>query len=266
MDSRHIGSHLDRIRQVELDIVLEQVGDRVAGRDLLEIGCGRGAQLAQLQKICRTVEGVETDPQANVYSEVASRVHIYDGAQLPFADNSFDVIYSSNVLEHVSRPDVLSAEMHRVMRAGGIAVHVLPSHTWRLWTMLVHYLALPRDVVRALAGRRWAGTSLQGGDEGGRTPAGGARWLARALLAFAVSPRHGESGNRFTEYFLFRPAAWTRKFTRQGWLLEYSAPVEIFYTGNALLGDHISLALRRRLARAFGASSWFYVLRPRLGS
>jgi SAM-dependent methyltransferase len=40
---------------------------------------------------------------------------------LPFADGSVDVCYSSNVLEHVSRPWDMADEMLRVTRPGGIA-------------------------------------------------------------------------------------------------------------------------------------------------
>ncbi len=40
--------------------------------------------------------------------------------QLPFADGSFDVTYSSNVLEHVSEPWTMADEMVRVTRPGGL--------------------------------------------------------------------------------------------------------------------------------------------------
>ena len=63
----------------------------------------------------------------------------YDGEQLPFSENSFDVVYSSNVLEHVERLEVTLAEIQRVLRKHGIAIHVLPTPTWRIWTSLTHY-------------------------------------------------------------------------------------------------------------------------------
>ncbi|MFI5426130.1 class I SAM-dependent methyltransferase [Aeromicrobium sp. UC242_57] len=42
------------------------------------------------------------------------------GMQLPFADDSFGVTYSSNVLEHVSAPWTMADEMVRVTRPGGL--------------------------------------------------------------------------------------------------------------------------------------------------
>ena len=46
---------------------------------------------------------------------------IGSGMQLPFADGSVDVCYSSNVLEHVPAPWRMAEEMVRVTRPGGIA-------------------------------------------------------------------------------------------------------------------------------------------------
>jgi SAM-dependent methyltransferase len=43
-----------------------------------------------------------------------------DGLKLPFADGSFDISHSSNVLEHVVSPKILFDELIRVVRPGGV--------------------------------------------------------------------------------------------------------------------------------------------------
>ena len=45
-----------------------------------------------------------------------------DGTNLPFADNSFDVVYSSNVAEHIPNPWDMGEEMLRVAKPGGLVV------------------------------------------------------------------------------------------------------------------------------------------------
>lgn len=45
-----------------------------------------------------------------------------DGAALPFADDVFDVTYSSNVVEHVPDPAAMCDEMVRVTKPGGLVV------------------------------------------------------------------------------------------------------------------------------------------------
>lgn len=44
------------------------------------------------------------------------------GTALPFADEAFDLCFSSNVLEHVSEPATMVAEMARVTRPGGVVI------------------------------------------------------------------------------------------------------------------------------------------------
>lgn len=50
------------------------------------------------------------------------------GLALPFADDSLDVCYSSNVLEHVPEPTVMAEEMIRVTRPGGTVIL-----SWTTW-------------------------------------------------------------------------------------------------------------------------------------
>lgn len=45
-----------------------------------------------------------------------------DGTALPFADNSFDVVYSSNVAEHIPNWQAMGEEMLRVAAPGGLVV------------------------------------------------------------------------------------------------------------------------------------------------
>ena len=49
---------------------------------------------------------------------------VYDGARLPFAEASFDVVCSNAVLEHVSDLSKVSRELNRVTKVGGINYHL----------------------------------------------------------------------------------------------------------------------------------------------
>ena len=50
------------------------------------------------------------------------------GESLPFADGSFDVVYSANVLEHTQRPHAVLDEALRVLKPGGTLQFVYPNY------------------------------------------------------------------------------------------------------------------------------------------
>jgi SAM-dependent methyltransferase len=58
----------------------------------------------------------------------------------PFANNSFDTIISTQVLEHVEKPWILVAQMGRILKSGGICITTAP--------FLVPYHADPYDFFR----------------------------------------------------------------------------------------------------------------------
>ena len=99
-----------------------------AGARLLEVGCGMGTDLLQFARGGAEVTGVDLTPRSIQISQQHFAVYgergdfaISDAEHLPFADQSFDVIYSNGVLHHT--PDTAGAvrEIHRVLRPGGQA-------------------------------------------------------------------------------------------------------------------------------------------------
>jgi SAM-dependent methyltransferase len=112
-----------------------------AGAGLLEVGCGMGTDLLQFARGGAKVTGVDLTPRSIEISRRHLAVYgergdfaITDGENLPFADESFDVVYSNGVLHHT--PDTAGAvrEVHRVLRRGGQArvmlYHRRSVHYW----------------------------------------------------------------------------------------------------------------------------------------
>lgn len=81
------------------------------------------------------------------------------------------------------------------------------------------------------------------------------------ILNKLVPPRHGERGSRISEYFYFKPKWWQRHFMDSGWRVEKSFEVGLFYTGNMLLAQRLSLKHRAALARMLGSACQGYVVR-----
>lgn len=245
-------SWIDQIRRSELDFIVRET-EMKSGR-LLDIGGGTGAQALALQSMGLNVDSIDLAGSSYREARVFPIVE-YDGYNIPFPDASFDLLYSSNVLEHVAHLDEFQQEMLRVLKPGGRAIHIMPSSTWRAWTMVAHYPSLPLFMLRR---KKENGSENLGATGDNQGPAIRALRLAGKI---AISDRHGERGNRFTEVFFFRAAWWRRSFERAGWAVERIIDVPLFYTGNNIFGRAISLDRRRKLARLLGAASNCFILR-----
>jgi SAM-dependent methyltransferase len=55
---------------------------------------------------------------------------VADATALPFATGVLDRVGSNSVLEHIAYPHQVLAECHRVLRPGGVMVHVMPFVWW----------------------------------------------------------------------------------------------------------------------------------------
>lgn len=86
-------------------------------RSVLDVGAGP-RQFASAFR-ATSARYVPVDYDATV-SSVREGGLVASAAQLPLADRSVDVVFSSNLMEHVRQPDVVADEMVRVLRRGGI--------------------------------------------------------------------------------------------------------------------------------------------------
>lgn len=256
--------YLNCLRVEEVQRLLISHRDLFQGRNLLEIGSGTGAQLQSFTRVCKRAVGIEV-AQSGYSGNRLMEIHEYDGRKIPFNDGFFDIVFSSNVIEHIRDEATIHTEIRRVLRPGGVAVHIVPTLSWRLWTTLVHY-----PIVAARVGRRIlrpgkkvseARTSPEGGNSGQangpRTP-----WQT-VLLNALMPPRHGEFGNRWTEFLFYSKRAWRRRFELHGWSVITVEPSGFTYSGHCLLAGKLSMRWRGRLARVIGASSMVFVLAPR---
>lgn len=244
--------HLDRIRFAELCAVRSLFP---ACATVLEIGGGNGFQAAVLASWGFSVISIDIDTQGtwtHRYFDVVG----YDGTVIPVENRKIDVIFSSNVLEHISQTDLMSlfAQMRRVLASGGFAVHLMPSPAWRIFTMLAHY---PWLVVRVMRGSKAVGGMAQP-----TLAAVTKRRGLRGLIARALWPApHGEYPSSIVELFAYREQAWRRRFEAGGFEIMRCYPAGVFYTGYTLF-PRLSISWRQALAKLLGSACKVYVVKP----
>ncbi len=215
---------------------------------VLEIGGGAGWQARELAQSGYSVISVDIEPRASVF-----KVEMYDGHRLPSADRSFDVVFSSNVLEHIPHVVEFQDELHRVLKPGGLAVHLMPSPTWRLATLLAHYPWLVRVGLALLSGSNGADRDIV-------ISATGKRNFTQLFGRVVLAPRHGETGNAISELWHFRAKRWGALFKHTDWRLLESSSNGLFYTGYTICGHRLSWGARRGLADVLGGACNVFVL------
>ena len=255
---------LEAIRLSELTQIDAIVSATVpAGACILEIGAGTGWQARELATRGYQVSAIDI-PTSNHGKARIWPIIDFDGRHIPFPDASFDIVYSSNVLEHVEDIDTLNREMARVLRPGGHAVHYVPTSAWRAWSLAAFYPALLRDAWRRLHARL-AGTGAAGAAAALPVPgAGPQRSLPAKLLRRVLPHAHGAQGSCWSELSRFSRSSWDAFFAASGWTVHSYQRNNMFLTGDMLLGAHLSTASRQRLSPVLGCTAHLYVLQRRV--
>lgn len=124
-------------------------------KKLLDIGCGIGTIALELQKRGFQVTGVD-------FSEVAIKkcrqqgldaiVSDVDKDGLKFSDNSFDVVWAGDVIEHVFDPIFLFKEIARVLKDDGTLLMSVPNDFYlrRRWKIFISGKSIQSGVYRKL--------------------------------------------------------------------------------------------------------------------
>lgn len=100
---------------------------------LLELGCGSGSTLKLFSDWGWQAEGLDFDVQAVNNAQAKGLIVSHgDIFSQHFADNSFDAIFSSHVVEHVSDPLAVLEESFRILKPNGIFVAVMPNSSSKL--------------------------------------------------------------------------------------------------------------------------------------
>ena len=119
---------------------IEDFAHQSAGAKILDFGCGNGGLAGSL--LARGFDAFGCDIDNDLWNANTAEAHWQKNAlvdpkrlaviqknpyRLPYEDNTFDVVLSTSVLEHAQNKEEILLEIHRVLRPGGMTLHVLPS-------------------------------------------------------------------------------------------------------------------------------------------
>ncbi|BAY34851.1 type 11 methyltransferase [Nostoc carneum NIES-2107] len=127
-------------RQAQIDLIEELLhwAEVETAENILDVGCGiGGSSLYLAEKFHAKATGITLSPvQANRATERAQKLNLSDRSQflvadaqeMPFADNSFDLVWSLESGEHMPNKIKFLQECYRVLKPGGKLIMVTWCH------------------------------------------------------------------------------------------------------------------------------------------
>jgi SAM-dependent methyltransferase len=122
-----------RGRRTVLDGVIAELGLPANAR-ILDAGCGSGRFMVELAKL-GTVTGVELSDTSVQLARQRAIGEVVAGSvlEMPFADDSFDLAVSLDVIEHLEDDLAALREFRRTVAPGGALLVTVPAYQW-LWS------------------------------------------------------------------------------------------------------------------------------------
>jgi SAM-dependent methyltransferase len=91
--------------------------------EILDLGCGRGDSVDFFSRVFPDSRwhgvDIESSPEVQARTRETLNIRSFDGINLPYDNDSFDLIYCQQVLEHVRHPDKLLPQVTRTLKPVG---------------------------------------------------------------------------------------------------------------------------------------------------
>jgi len=120
---------------------------------ILDVGCG-------ISSILHFIDGKKygIDPLASMYKRLYSYPNDIDirtatAEEIPFDNEFFDVVFCSNVLDHVTNPNKSVNEIHRVLKNNGYFVLTVEIFDKRIKRDIAHPFSFTKDDIHSLLKR-----------------------------------------------------------------------------------------------------------------
>lgn len=229
-------TYLHKLRRREIEIIFGKCPPGVFSHGL-ELGAGDGFQSHLLAQYAASLVVTDYYPGILARANTAQITHMVCDAEevgTVFAPGEFDLIFSSNMLEHLPDPQQALRGMHKVLQNDGLAIHVMPSPFWKICQMVGFY---PNAIISRVErytsrSRAFPATTPAAGQEEARTSAfvpfdnnpkvTDRRYSYLHRLLWATP--HGASASNLAEFAAFRRVHWQRELAAAGFTVAKILP------------------------------------------
>ena len=211
-------AYLHLIRRREIDRIFADCPPRLFPLGL-ELGAGDGYQSALLGSYVERLFATDWDVSllsnrqtrgADVYSVDAEAVAD------AFAPATFDLVFSSNLLEHVPEPGSALRGINTVLKDDGLTIHVMPSPLWKLADISLFW---PDRIVRRLHRLTHRDDDARRGENAPTRLVNNPKMSTEpppARRRRFLPPPHGAYQGHLEEFQAFRRIRWLKEFECAG--------------------------------------------------
>jgi 2-polyprenyl-3-methyl-5-hydroxy-6-metoxy-1,4-benzoquinol methylase len=167
---------------------------------ILDFGCGNGYLVKSLLESGFKAKGCDLkfkhgkDVDFLTKCGLINNINI-DPYQLPYDDNTFDIIITNQVMEHVQNYEETIVEMRRVLKPGGVCLHMFPSQLKPIEShVYIPFASIIRNYPYLLI---WAILGVKKNDQVGMN----AKTIAKANQTYLKTCTNYLSGKQILNYF-----------------------------------------------------------------
>jgi hypothetical protein len=239
---------LHDIRIFELEYVLRKL-NLEKEKKILDFGAGDGFLVDKFQELGYSdTLGLEIFDSNYSFSK---KIITYDGNLSSFPlEQHFDVIFSSNVLEHVQNIEEYLIYFNEKLISNGFQIHIVPTHYWKFYNSLFYYYSVFKFIFSKRFFKKKSDFQSV--------------YKNRINNNLRQNPlfigRHGSRGSTFDEFVLFNPKEY-RKILYGNNFDFYDFKIPLIYSGHYFFGSSLSLKFRKKLSKYFGYSCHCFVIK-----
>lgn len=202
--------HLQKFRYRELEIAFKHLESNSFGKGL-ELGAGDGFQSKLLIQYIDHLIATDLNDERLSLNSTSTRIEyiILDAEEVKgsFAPGTFDIVYSSNLMEHLPNVRKCFKGIYNVLKDDGIALHIMPSPGWRFFATLLHFPNKFANILMRISNKTSTSTSSKKGNNLKVKREKGSR-----VKNFFIPKPHGISSNFISEFFAFSKSKWIKDF------------------------------------------------------
>lgn len=232
--------HRQRKRQLEMEAITRVLAPILNNADgaaasVLEFGAGDGFQVSYLRQLGR-VTALDLEISQSLKSLPDIETVACNIANTPFSNNSFNLIFSNHVIEHLEDLPGAFRELHRIGSFDCVYAFSVPTNFWLLLSVPAQYWSRLRRIFNK--------KTVPGNNGKNFTSERNSR--RKRSFADALMPRgHGVDENFLTCYRQFKIESWQSLFTQYGFEVLKIQPLLLYGPSECPIIPTIS-ALRTR--------------------